>query len=231
MKIYAIRNPLNDRFARVHPAANLQDPRSCSLCGRILSIGPKPVIEWEPGSDVIGDFTWTILWDPIVTGQVRRFFEESRLTGVRFGEVDMVQSPRIKKPGKTTRRSQPRVYLPYEGPALFSTNIEHSAPIEEHSSTVVRTAHCSQCGLWGYDFIGVEHIEYGEWVPGTPIERKRVSRKPHHGVIVSQVHTGGLDFFRLGGPHCGVVCTERARLSILESCLTNIDLFEMGDVV
>ena len=194
-------------------------------------MGGTPVIEWEPGSNVVGDFTWMLLWDPIVTSSTRRAIETHHLSGFQFGSVEMVQHPRVKKPTRMTRRTRRRIYLPYEGPELFSTVISHSVPIEETLSTVIRHVTCVRCGRFGYDFIGIEHIEYGKWTPGKEIERIRVPRVPGQGLYVLQKRVAGFDFFRLGGPGFGVACTERARLAVLEAGLSNIDFFEVGDVV
>ena len=61
---------------------------------------PPLVIEWNEGSDVMADVTFTGgLEDIVVTGRVRTFIKQHRLSGVQFGAVSMIQDRWLKKSG------------------------------------------------------------------------------------------------------------------------------------
>src|SRR4051794_24404018 len=90
----------------------------CKLAGRRRV--PPLVIEWDRGSNVIGDFTWPAgLGELVVTDRVRTCIESNRFSGVRFEGVEMVQRRGLKKP-RTESRARSRVWLPYEGPPLWN---------------------------------------------------------------------------------------------------------------
>lgn len=231
MKIFSLRDPLDDRFAAANPFLERGATEVCAACGRVLAVPVVPMIEWEPGSALVGDFTWTGLWDPIVTARVKSVFEQEGVTGISYGAVQMIQRPSAKRPARTNNRSKAQVWLPYEGPGLFSTAITTAVPIDESQSTAKKRSACDRCGLFGYTWSGVELIEHEKWVPGQAMARKRTARVPGQGAYVLHSKLGDAGCFRLGGPRLGIACTERVRDVILRAGLTNIDCFEMGEVI
>ena len=96
MKFYRLAHTSRHAFARAgrrgtwypNPGKGL-----CPECGRSKQERVKPlIVEWEPGSDLIADFTWPgLLDDLMVTERVRQCFEKCRFKGFEFGPVEMVQ--------------------------------------------------------------------------------------------------------------------------------------------
>lgn len=76
------------------------------------------VIEWEYGSNVIGDFTW-VGEEVVVSDKVRECIESRGFSGVGFEPVEMTQRQALKRPRKISK-ARARVWLPYDGPPLWA---------------------------------------------------------------------------------------------------------------
>lgn len=80
-------------------------------------------IEWHPGFDQIGDFTLTGVEEIVVKSQIAREPSET-FRGFGLRPVTMIQDPELEKPQRVTKRTTPRVWLPYDGPLLVNLRVE-----------------------------------------------------------------------------------------------------------
>jgi hypothetical protein len=107
------------------------------------------IIEWEPGSDQIGDFTWPS-FGLVVTQRVREAFE-GKFRGFEFGSVEMRQDPKVKRPVRVTKRTVPRVWLPYEGPTLWDLRAPKVCGLDLSRSNLTIRRICGTCSRIYYD--------------------------------------------------------------------------------
>lgn len=191
---------------------------------------PGTRVEWQPGSDVVGDFAWDESGSPVLVkhavlrelGQVFR-----GLTGV---PVEMVQSPRLKRPSRPNKRTRPRIWLPYTGPPvceLWASKYVH--PDTQHGSLTLKGP-CDLCGRISYRLEGVERVE-SHWDP----ERREVvqihyPRTPGGGLFVRASDLEGCDFFSVY-EYEAIFCTDRAKEFIEQRGYTNIMFREYGEVI
>ena len=110
MIIWRLEDPRDGRFAEAGWRGAWSEGVSCPACSGSTQERTQPLImEWEAGSDRIGDFTCTGVCSGFaVTEQVgtalRRHFE-----GFELGPVQMTQDGKLKKPKRITKRTKPRV--------------------------------------------------------------------------------------------------------------------------
>jgi hypothetical protein len=220
MRIWSLQHPRDPAFAE----ASLVGERSYCKGKRIQPL----VIEWDPGSDVIGDFTWTLIATGIaVTERVGKMLLE-RFRGFELGPVEMIQNPRLKRPARITRRTKPRVWLPYEGPPLYELWVTAwvNADVDRSTVTIERNP---STGITTYHLTGDERTEIRvDGQTGMSV-RTRVPREPGKGLYVPEQEVEDVDIFRLvQRPGC-VSCTDAVRDFILANEFTNVDFFEIGE--
>jgi len=203
--IQHLRDPRDPVYAEAIVTGTWIRGGLCPECGAGTSKLVSPtVIEWQPGSDVLGDFTWAAFGSTaIVTERVRRQLEETfRCT---FRNVKMQQSPRLKRPSRLTSRTKPRVWLPYTGPPLYELVTVGTARLDRaHSNWVLKDV-CSTCGneSWRIPTVG------------------RIT------IIDKRTWTGD-DLFRLAEAP-GWILTTRAFRNFVESHgFTNVSFLEEG---
>jgi len=210
-----------------HPR-ELKKP-DCARCDRggIYESFPKPMIlVWEPGSDVVGDFSFT-------GGRVavkRTVFDALAQTfsGIVAEPIEMDQEPKLKRPKRVTKRTQPRIWLPYEGPPLVEMWIERMFPYMP-STTVVVYDHCEDCGRGLRDIVGLEDVD-SHWI-GETMELIRTPRVPGQGVFVREADLGGVKIFRIEEFTRVILCTNEVKAFIEERGFTNVEFLEYGNVV
>jgi len=117
---------------------------NCQLaCRRRI---PPLIIEWDDGSNVIGDFTWPAgLEEIVVSDRVKTCFQSNGLVGIEFEPVEMFQKPNLKKPTKESRAKR-RVWLPYNGPPLWSLVVTSSFHLDLVKSKRSVVNECQRCG-------------------------------------------------------------------------------------
>jgi hypothetical protein len=124
MKFYHFTFPIVSAFAEATRRGTWYLPPGvrgiCPECGRPNERRVPPlIIEWEVGSDKVGAFTWPGFDEEIVVTQDVRDLIERRFGHVTFNTIEMYQQPKLKRPERITRRTKPRVWLPYEGPPIW----------------------------------------------------------------------------------------------------------------
>ena len=233
MKIWIISDPVDFQFAR----ANIQGTWSpmknefkiCPECTQPLHKRIKPlVIEWESGSDVIGDFLWPEFASIAVS---ERSFKalESQFQGFERGPVEMIQDPKLIRPKRITKRTTPRIWLPYESIPLHELWVTSWVHIDMHKSSVEYEKKCGTCTQEFYKITGIEHSELS-WNSYLGVMYKtRTPREPGQGVFIDNASLKGADIFRVHEFPAWTLCTDRVREFIEKENLTNVTCFEMGE--
>jgi len=209
IRVFAFHDPWDGRYAHAvrrgtwYPSPG---PGLCPECGSARQkIVPPLVIEWLPGSDTVGDFTWPGFDTEIVVSEGVRRELGARFRGVEFQPMEMWQSPRLKRPQRANRRTRPRVWLPYEGPPLWSMWVTAYAHLDMDRSgwTVERV--CSTCGR-----VRRKGPPEGEW----PLY---VDPATWEGEEIFGLHESGLVF-----------CIEEVKRFIEGAGFTNVSFLEEG---
>lgn len=127
-------------FAQVAVVGTWSEGKLCPVCtGTTERLIPPLQVEWEPGSDCIGDFVWDGGFTCCVQDTVRDFLVKSKFE-CDFGAV-------VSVPNSTSQNSRmPGVELPYSGPALTWLQARNVIPLNEKRSHVKREPDCVGCG-------------------------------------------------------------------------------------
>lgn len=220
MKLWNIVSPYDYQYAQA------------SRVGTWIQQGDPPqstrirpaVIEWEPSSTTVGDFTIS-LDAKICTLEVATELQKAGFKAFELSPVVMAPNSEHKNQRKNL------IQLPYSGPELVELWPTKNVAIDIARSTVTITP--SDYGPTpSVEVLGIERIEHGKWDPiKGSLERIRVPRTPGKGIYIKEHHLCGCDFFQLAEPLGGPVCTDRFRDFVLEKEYTNIDFFEIGEVL
>src|SRR6266498_180348 len=210
MKIYHFHNPYDYRFAQALRRGTWY-PKGATICPECNTSRQKRVspliIEWEPGSDVIGDFVCPGDDELVLTQKVRDVFER-QFQEIEFGPVEFWQEPRLKQPKKITPRSKPRVWLPYTGPALWDVIPMKSCNLNHAKSGVSIVKECRTCGKTIYK---------------TPPWNQR-------HLVVDPATWNSENIFHIHEYSGGIFCTERVKGFVEKSGFTNISFLEDGEI-
>lgn len=235
VKIWQLTEPEDSPFAEAGRRGTWGEvegkPAVCPECTGTNDIRIQPLlIEWEPGSSVVGDFSWPGLSDDVaVTEQVANALE-AQFRGFERGPVEMVQDPRLKRPSRITKRTKPRVWLPYDGPPLCDLWVTKWVGMDRERSSARLKRKCRTCGEEYFDLEGVEKRE-GYW------DQRRlkhfrilVPRQAGKGLYIRKRELSGADIFRVIEFPSPVFCTDRVKHFIQDHEFTNITFLEMGEV-
>lgn len=230
MKIYACRDPLDPRFAR---AARLgtwypyPGPGVCPECGSARQARVPPlVLEWLPGSDVVGDFTWPG-GDVVVIQRVMEALQTFR--GFDFKPVEIWDNPKRLRPSRTTRRTKPRVGLPYKGPPLYELWVTAWLHADAERSSLRLERVCKTCGSNFYRLEGAEARTHRYDPVTRELSERHIARTPGKGIYVAHAALGDVDIFRVVETPAWVLCTEVVREAIEARGFTNISFLEIGE--
>ncbi len=127
----------------------------CQKCEQPTSKLISPLmIEWEPGSSVIGDFSWCG-YTVVVSTSTRNFLIDSG-ADCEFRDV-VVVAP--------TTKSKKIVPYPYEGPKLKWLIPTNRIPLNESKSGVKLLIDCDECKQKKYTFKAEGlHIDKNNWL-------------------------------------------------------------------
>lgn len=130
-------------FARFSHVGTWTRGSICRGCGLSSSELVEPLkIEWDPGTERIGDFSWCG-YHCVVVDNVRRFLANAEFE-CEFGLVEVVP------PTEPTR--MPRVPFPYRGPVLSWLIPTKRLPLNTELSGLVLASDCPECGQRRYRF-------------------------------------------------------------------------------
>jgi hypothetical protein len=144
VKFFLLDDPARPaNFARYSHVGTWAEDFVCDACGEPTSRLVEPLqIEWDNGTDRIGDFSWCG-YEAVVVDAVRAFLEGNAFEA-RFGAVEVIQP--------TGRAVRKRVAFPYRGPHLTWLMPTVRLPIDESKSGVHLKSDCSICTQRRYTF-------------------------------------------------------------------------------
>jgi hypothetical protein len=192
---------------------------------------PPLVIQWEPGSDALGDFTWALgAPEVVITARVTDLLL-SEFQGFKPSRVVMQQDPEITQGRRRSKQSEPRVWLPYDGPPLRELWVTRHLNADRSRSTVREALNCACCGRINYEVRGVESRSSRFDQQKKQLVEVHVPRVPGQGIYVHEGDLGGADFFEVVEFPDRVLCTDRAKRFIEEQRFTNVAFLEVGDMI
>jgi hypothetical protein len=196
-------NPVQD-FADAGTPGTLAPIYGGHLCPECQRSGhgtvPPLVIEWLPGSDQIGDFTWSALGADVVVTQCVRDALEPRFCCLEFRPVHFAPASSGRRRTSGMCRPKPRVRLPYGGPPLWHLTASALCRVDSAQSTAKRLQPCGTCGR-----------ERWERTAGV---------RPHLVVDPSTWH--GEDVFTLDAYPSTIFCTGQVKAFVEEQQFTNV---------
>lgn len=219
MKLWRFTDPKDDRFARATRRGSWEGSPS-------KRVSPL-IIEWEPGSDRIGDFTWSGFDSEIVvTENVTKVLADANVHGYDLAPVEMIEN---SEPEKRASK-EPRVKLPYSGPQLWELWVDSWVKCDRERSTLREITDSSRKGPT-FEVTGVEKIN-SRWDPKEEkLVRTHESRKQGQGIFIQSRFLGKLDIFRIQEVPAWIFCTDAVRDLIKHYNFTNVSFFEMGEIL
>ncbi len=214
MKLWRFSDPCKCDYARASRRGSWTDSPS----RRVQPL----IIEWEPGSDVVGDFTWPGFdSDIIVKENVAKALQVANVRGFELGPVQMQEN---SEPAKR-RSKKRRVKLPYSGPQLAELWVTAWTSLDPARSTVTESKR--EDGVRYFEVSGVQHMEQTWDQERAELVTVLHPRVEGEGVILP--HAQGI--FRVREVPAWIFCTDDVKRLIEEHELTNVRFLEMGDVL
>lgn len=225
MRVFRLADPKDYRFARASRIGTWAplDACECPQCGNSRQRRVPPlVIEWEPGSDVVGDFTWPGFDDEVViSGSVVNCLSTFR--GFEAKPMEMHQNPEL-----SSREGAPRVWLPYEGEALSDLWVTAWASLDLERTTATCSEKCNDCGYEVWDLQGHERREFVFDVNKMSLVERHSDRLPGAGLFALRASLHGADIFRIREFPAWIFITERVKILIDQQSFSNVAFLEMG---
>jgi len=217
--IWKIQVPIGSEFAELNRHYQEPEGEKCANCGAIVAPTNEILtVEWDDGSDQVGDFVHAgadIVLQESVAERLRVV-----ATGFKTAPIKFFDHPNLRKPVSIRNDSEPRVWLPYDGPPLCQFLVFQKVPLSHHS-TVEVDSHCEVCGTIRYKrIIGVERKTKA-------LSKARIDGQ---GLFVSAADLKEDGFFSPIGTSL-TLCTNAVKEFIQSEGFTNIELLEYGDVV
>lgn len=214
MKLWRFSDPGDERYARASRVGTFDDDTD-------LRVKPL-VIEWEPDSDIVGDFIWPGFdSDIMVTKRVGDLIQAAGITGIELGQVKMRENSEASK-----RRSKARrVQLPYKGPALRDLFVVGSAALDRARSSLKIVK--GEDGSEEIDVTGIETWDEVWNEKKTEFmlrHRKRVAGK---GIFVR----AKVEIFRIPEFPNWIFCSNVVKTFVEKQGFNNVSFLEMGDVL
>jgi hypothetical protein len=217
MKIWSFDNPCDRRFAyAITPGACWDEKRN---------VRRQPlIVEWEPGSTVIGDFN-VDFWGVFVKRTVAEELIRLGVRGFEPGPVEVRDNSERSK-----RRAKTRVKFPYEGPPLAELWVTKWVQMDPERTTYeveVLSDGTTRKGLVGIQRKETdwnrETFEYTErWIP----------REPGKGLYVKKHELGGCQLFKvLDFAGIALYCTDKFKELVQSNGYTNVAFREIGEVL
>ena len=228
MMIWRFTNPNDERFAEASRRGAWSAGGQCPICKASTARRVRPLLlEWESGSDRIGDFVVTGFdSDVAISDPVAKALAD--VQGFELGPVEMVANASlVKRPASAA----PRVWLPYVGSSLFELWVNLKVPLDLQRSTVTVSNQCDLCGRREYAAEGLEMIE-GRWDKSRgELVRTRIPRAAHAGLFVSDGLVPELAVFRVKEFPAWVLCTDAVRSVVQREKFSNVDFFSVGETL
>lgn len=134
-------------FASFKAVGTWRDEREpCRACGwHWQGVAPPLLVEWEPSSDIIGDFSWDgpFGYVFVVQDRVVKFLKATAF-GCPFLPVEVVRP--------SSKRKDRIVPFPYQGPNLTWCWCDIFVDLDQQASQVKLESSCLVCGDVRYTF-------------------------------------------------------------------------------
>jgi len=210
----------------------------CKECTASTEKRTQPlIVEWQPGSDRIADISWASTGCPVITERVHKLLSE-RFRGYEPGPVEMVQNPRLKRPQRNTKRTKPRVWLPYQGPPLFELWITARVHMDADRTHARLVKACSKCGYKRWELEGYERwenqVKYQDCPDGGrtyTVTSIRHPRAPGKGLFIRADALNSRDIFQAIEFPGWILCTDSVKTFIEAQGFTNVDFVAMGELI
>ena len=143
MKLYLLDDPeKHSPFASISKVGTWSEGGLCH-CGQNTERAIEPMlIQWEPDSDIIGDFSWS-MYTFAVNDRVKKYMTEHGFE-CKFGKTKVV------RPVKPKRKKI--VPFPYTGPKLHWIMPTATIELNEKKSGVEIEIDCADCKKRNYTF-------------------------------------------------------------------------------
>lgn len=216
MKLWRFTDPGDHRFARASRVGGTWQDGEYKRRGRAI------IIEWEPDSDVVGDFTWPGLdTDLIVTDRVGVALSAAGVPGFELRPVEMQETTEAAK----RRSKKPRVRLPYRGLSLRDFWVTVWTGMNRERSTVSEVVRDDGSR---YFVINGAQREEKVW------DQKRMElvsvlhpRVAGTGLFVPKAR----GVFRVEEFPAWIFCTDDVKILVERCNFTNVSFLEMGEVL
>jgi hypothetical protein len=211
MKVFHFHGVFDYRFAQAGRRGTWHPPNTevCPECGSSPQQRVPPLIlEWEPGSEVVGDFAWLGADDEVVVSQRVGEALSERFRGFELKAIEFWQDPKLRRPQRNTKRTKPRIWLPYEGPPLWDLWVTAWCHLDIQRSGMSLEKVCSTCG---------EHI-----YKAPTFERRHL--------IVDPTSWDGSDIFHIYEYPRWIFCVERVKEFVEQAGFTNVGFLEDGEI-
>lgn len=145
MNIYMLENWKGYDYAGIaHRGTWSKSTGICPNCGQHGQHLIEPLqIEWEPGSDMIGDFSWCG-FTFAVKENAKQFFIQNRFE-CNFGKVEIQKL-------STKRRGRKIVPFPYKGPKIHWVMPYKHINLDNEKSALEIKSDCKVCNRLVYKF-------------------------------------------------------------------------------
>jgi len=217
MKIWSLDNPADRKFAYATTIGACWDEKQ--------KVRRQPlIVEWEPGSTVIGDFN-VCFWGVFVKREVADELIRLGARGFEPGPVDVRENSERNK-----RRAKNRLSFPYEGPPLAELWVTKWVSMDPEKTTY--ELETLSDGKVRKRLIGIPRKET-DWNRETFESTDRwIPREPGKGLYVKASELGGCHLFSvcdfpIGGP----LCTDEFKKLVESKGYTNVAFREIGEVI
>jgi hypothetical protein len=225
MILWAPQDPYDETYATASIRGTVvRSTEPCAECHETTVKRVQPlVIEWQKGSDLIGDFTFPSAGssDIMITERVAQDLQ-ARFKAFEPGPVEMVAEQPVPRRARIVR-------LPYAGPPLRDLWVTAWSHLDLQRSSISLRKDCGTCGTKRWMLDGTEVTDRGYDPKRDEVWAKRVPRKPGMGALVRAKELEGVDIFHLVEFPGWIVFTDRVRDFILERGYTNVSFREIGE--
>jgi hypothetical protein len=198
------RQDYNNIYAQGLKSGTYEELPRCPKCKLAARKRVSPlVIEWDYGSNNIGDFTW-LGEEIVVSDRVKTCFVSNGFSGVGFEPVEMVQREGLKKPRKESK-AKTRVWLPHVGPPLWNLVVTSWCDMDVTLSRRSLVSECDGCG-----------------------RTRMIVHDPTAPLVVRPESWAGSDFFCIREMEKMVFISEAVWQAIEENGFTNVAMKVRG---
>ena len=180
------------------------------------------VMEWEAGSDVIGDFTWPGFdSDIVISDRAAQALLQAGIPGFELSNIELVET---RKNVRALDKGKGTVRLPYSGPVLWDLWVTETAALDRERSTIT----CDHEG--GTPQWEVKGVEWREAVWDSQLKMLNKILHPRvegQGLFVRTAR----GIFRVAEFPGWIFCSDDVKTLIENRCFTNVSFLQMGDEI